>query len=248
MLSLRSNHTLSRQFAKYTSLSLGTCALASAQSNAEVIQLDLSNLGSNNQNITGYNGGIPFGISNTVNQVLGVGSGNWTVLWTNTPAKGIGGNGSTMNFFVDSLSYNATPHNFTSNAFIGSTIATPKSNNNDKSCFEYGNYLAPSFNANRYLGFYDSGVNKYGWLEATWDGSTGTFEFISGAYENVAGRGILAGSLVSVPEPGTLTLGSLALLAGGGAAVRRHRKQRHQQATIPTAEPAAERAESAPVS
>jgi len=39
---------------------------------------------------------------------------------------------------------------------------------------------------------------------------------------------------VPVPEPGTLTLGSLALLASGGAAVRRYRKQRQSKSANST--------------
>ena len=39
---------------------------------------------------------------------------------------------------------------------------------------------------------------------------------------------------VSVPEPGTLTLGSLALLAGGGAVVRRYRKRRQAETEAPS--------------
>ena len=216
--------------AKIGSLSL----VATGKTNAEVIALNLSNLGSNNQNITGSNAGISYG-RKTVNNVLGGTSGNWQV-WNNTDYKGIGADStsSSMSFFVTTTN-NATPRRFVKDATIGfSTTSKILSSNFHRSLFYDAGALSQNFSSpNNYLGFYDSSVNKYGWLQATWNGDTKTFTFVAGAYENTPGASILAGA-VPVPEPGTLTLGSLALLAGGGAAVRRYPKQRQSQSASTT--------------
>jgi hypothetical protein len=220
--------------AKVGSLSL----VATGKSNAEVIALNLSNLGSNNQNITGNNAGISYG-QKTINNVLGGTSGNWQV-WNNTRYKGIGTDSpsSSMSFFVTSATTPATPaspRRFSLNATIGSTTTSKiLSSNFHISLFFDAGYLSPNFSSpNNYLGFYDSNVNKYGWLQATWNGSTNSFTFVAGAYENTPGVSIRAGA-VPVPEPGTLTLGSLALLVSGGAAVRRYRKQRQSKSANST--------------
>ena len=218
--------------AKIGSLSL----VATGKTNAEVIALNLSSLGSNNQNITGSNAGISNSVK-TVNNVLGGTSGNWWV-WNNSVYKGIGADSasSSMSFFVTSATNNATPRRFVKDATIGfSTTSKILSSNFHRSLFYEAGYTpSQAFSSpNNYLGFYDSNVNKYGWLQATWNGGTKTFTFVAGAYENTPGASILAGA-VPVPEPGTLTLGSLALLAGGGAAVRRYRKQRQSPSASTT--------------
>lgn len=216
---------------------IGSLSLvATGKTNAEVIALNLSNLGSNNQNITGTNAGISNGYK-TINNVLGGSSGNWWV-WNNTNYKGIGASSlsSSMSFFVTSTTTAATPRRFSLNATIGSTTSSKiLSSNFHLSLFYDAGSLSQNFSSpNNYLGFYDSSVNKYGWLQATWNGSTKTFTFVAGAYENTAGASILAGAM-PVPEPGTLALSSLALLTGGGAAVRRYRKQRQSQ-SAPTSD------------
>ena len=213
---------------KIGSLSL----VATGKTHAEVIQLNLSNLGLNNQNITGINAGLD-GATNTKNvlEVLGNGSGDWRINFSNN-SKGIYGSNLNVWFFVNSTGAYANPHSFASNEIIGNNNGIAKSRNPPASLFKYFSDTSPTFGSNRYLGFWDGNVNKFGWLETTWDGTN--FQFLAGAYENTAGQSILAGSLVSVPEPGTLTLGSLALLAGGGAAVRRYRKQRQSPSASTT--------------
>lgn len=217
-----------------TLASIGSLSLvATGKTNAEVIALNLSSLGSNNQNITGSNAGISYG-QKTINNILGGSSGNWQV-WNNNVYKGIGADstGSSMGFFVTSATTSATPRRFSLNATIGSTTTSKILSSNFHRSLFYEAGITPSqpfSSPNNYLGFYDSNVNKYGWLQATWNGTS--FTFVAGAYENTPGVSIRAGAL-PVPEPGTLTLGSLALLAGGGAAIRRYRKQRQAQTNLP---------------
>jgi|GEM_PF-5693478 len=109
--------------AKISSLSL----VATGKSNAEVIALNLINLGSNNQNITGNNAGISYGLK-TVNNVLGGTSGNWWV-WNNSVYKGIGADStsSSMKFFVTSAA-NASPKRFADYSTIGSGSGTLSAN------------------------------------------------------------------------------------------------------------------------
>lgn len=73
-------------------------------------------------------------------------------------------------------------------------------------------YTSPNFGADSFLGFRSNG--HYGWLEVTWNSSTQVFEILGGAFEDVAGVGIEAGAVASVPEPASV-LGTIGLLAGG---------------------------------
>ena len=70
-----------------------------------------------------------------------------------------------------------------------------------------------------------------------WGDGTVSIAGLAGATDAATSLGFTQS--VAVPEPGTLTLGSLALLAGGGAAVRRYRKQRQTKssATVDANEP-----------
>ncbi len=228
-------------FTKYGCIALGSSALATVQSQAEIVTINLASAGSNSQNISGVN-------PNNINVVnpAGANSGNW---YTSSGAfSGIYGKNG-MGFAINGGI--SSPKNFAGGSVISnsSTFFTG-SGTYSQTFFKNGSTSSANFGANSYLGFQftrDGGTTfNYGYIEATWNSTSNQFQFLSAAYENTAGVGITAGA--AVPEPGTLTLGSLALLAGGGAAIRRYRKQRHQKATTPTAEPAAERAESAPVS
>lgn len=79
-------------------------------------------------------------------------------------------------------------------------------------------YTSPNFGADSFLGFRSNG--HYGWLEVTWNSSTQVFEILGGAFEDVAGVGIEAGAVASVPEPASV-LGTIGLLAGGAFVRRR---------------------------
>lgn len=64
-----------------------------------------------------------------------------------------------------------------------------------------------------YLGFRTE-ADLYGWIEYdfTRDSSTSTLSLLGGAYEDVAGVGIIAGGAAPVPEPGTMLLMGTGLL------------------------------------
>lgn len=73
-----------------------------------------------------------------------------------------------------------------------------------------------------YLGF-NTAANHYGWVQYNYtrSGSTSTLQFLGGAYSNVAGADIAAGSTSSIPEPMSLGLVGAALVAA--SLVRRRR-------------------------
>lgn len=73
-----------------------------------------------------------------------------------------------------------------------------------------------------YLGF-TTATNNYGWVQYnfTRSGSVSTLQFLSGAYSDVAGADITAGSTSSIPEPMSLGLVGAALVAA--SVVRRRR-------------------------
>jgi hypothetical protein len=100
--------------------------------------------------------------------------------------------------------------------------------------FKYGPDESPDFGSGSYMGF-QTAQGNYGWLQATWNGTTDTFQIYSGAYESVANVAILAGDTgggtSAVPEPGQVA-SSLLLLALGaaGVAIQRQRAKKKQQA------------------
>jgi hypothetical protein len=80
--------------------------------------------------------------------------------------------------------------------------------------FSFYHYSSNTFGANSFIGF-RSGNNHYGWLEVTWDSVSKDFEFIKGAFNDVAGEGIEAGRGASaIPEPASV-LSTMGMLASG---------------------------------
>ena len=84
-----------------------------------------------------------------------------------------------------------------------------------------GSLTSPDFGPGSFIGF-RSANGHYGWLEVTWDSTSGIFEILSGAYEDVPGVGIQAGAVAAVPEPAG-ALGTLGLLSAGMFLRRRKR-------------------------
>ena len=92
----------------------------------------------------------------------------------------------------------------------------------ESTTFRYFGNIAANFGPGSYVGLRfpnDNGSTfNYGYLEATWDTSTTTFQILSGAYETTPGLAI------SVPEPSTITLLAAVTLAGGLFVQRRTRR------------------------
>ena len=215
----------SYSFTKYGCIALGSFALATVQSQAEIVTINLASAGSNSQNITGVNP------ETTVLNPAGANSGTWRLFGTGSDLGMFSSGG--MKFAINGG--NASPKNFAGGSLIISNSST-FSQIPAQTFFKNGSSSSANFEANSYLGFQftrdDGATFNYGYIEATWNSTSNQFQFLSAAYENTAGVGITAGA--AVPEPGTLTLGSLALLAGGGAAVRRYRKQRQSPSASTT--------------
>ena len=215
----------SYSFTKYGCIALGSSALATVQSQAEIVTINLASAGSNSQNISGVNP------NTTVSDPAGANSGTWRLFGTGSDL-GIFSSGG-MKFAING-GY-ASPKNFAGGSLIISNSST-FSQSPAETFFKKGSSSSANFGANSYLGFQftrdDGATFNYGYIEATWNSASNQFQFLSAAYENTANVGITAGA--AVPEPGTLTLGSLALLAGGGAAVRRYRKQRQSPSASTT--------------
>ena len=108
----------------------------------------------------------------------------------------------------------ASPRNFAAGDTIdGSALFSSSASS---TVFLYDNGTTSTSNAfgkDSFLGF-RSGNNHYGWLKVTWNG-TDTFEILSGAFEDQAGAGILAGAGASaIPEPVSM-LSTMGMLASG---------------------------------
>jgi hypothetical protein len=235
--------SLPTKIIRYATASCVLGKLCATESRAEIVIIDL---GSTGFNINQVNGGLNTAGSYIRKQNFPIsGAGNLYLNYKvgGGQAIGLSGNGG-MAFAITGIS-TAAIKNFATSATIdaGSSFNT----NYNFTAFKSGSSTAANFTTSNYVGFRfgTTGNYNYGWLQTTWDGTN--FQINSGAYESTANTAILAGA-VPVPEPGTLALGSLALLTGGGAAVRRYRKQRQQQANTPAAKPATEGAESAPAS
>ena len=215
--------SLPTKIIRYATASCVLGKLCATESRADIVMIDVGPTGFN---INQVNGNVAVGSFRTVNSFPTTGGGlsllNQAGSSVSTGLKGEG------NLYFATTGSVASIIKFTTNDIINAGSATSWTTNYLWSSFNSSN----TFSTNNYVAFrFGSGgaispSYNYGWLQTTWDGTN--FQINSGAYETTVNTAILAGA-VPVPEPGTLTLGSLALLAGGGAAVRRYRKQRQNQ-------------------
>jgi len=180
-----------------------------ATAEAAVVQLDVTS-------ISGVNAGLAPRGSKTVSlESLGLNSGGDLTLHYQFKAKyetdptltGLSATGAAM---IAAGTGATSPTNFSAGTLIGSDA--PFTSTKYNTLFVHGSNVSPDFGPDSFIGF-KSADGHYGWLEVTWDSSTGNFEILDGAYENVAGVAIQAG-VSAVPEPAG-ALGTLGLLAGG---------------------------------
>ena len=219
--------SLPTKFVQYASASYALGKLCATESRAEIVMINVGS-GSGGFNINQVNGGLNTAGSYIRKQNFPISGGGdlfLTYKLGGGQAIGLGGqNGMALGVTAVAT---ASIKNFSAGAAIdgGSLFNT----NYNFTAFKSGAATAANFTTNNYVGFQfgTAGNYHYGWLQTTWDGTN--FQINSGAYESTANPAILAGATAPVPEPATLTLGSLALLAGGGAAIRRYRKQRQNQ-------------------
>ena len=204
-------------------------AFTSAQ--AALIPIDLTNFGG--QNITGINAGLPNGGDLFIlNQNLGSAAGGIDL--------GIFAN--SHSWFGFSLKYSDPNRQV--------AVAVNSSNDSDPTVFASGgsigssslwsfsswNYafttpsgpVAPDMGPGSYLGFRlttPSNDYLYGYIEATWNSSSQTFQLLSAAFEDTPNQPIIAGSAsASVPEPGGAAMMGVGVLAVALGVFRHFRK------------------------
>ena len=222
------SHSLPTKFVQYASASYALGKLCATETRAEIVMINVGS-GSGGFNINQVNGNVAVGSYQIKNNFPLTGAGQ-LYLFNQSGLSSITGltGKSGLALGVTAIA-NASIKKFSAGATINGTTSFNESQY--FTAFKSGGATAANFTTSDYVGFQfgTAGNYHYGWLQTTWDGTN--FQINSGAYESTANTAILAGATAPVPEPGTLTFGSLALLAGGGAAVRRYRKQRQAQST-----------------
>ena len=213
------------RLAAYLAAGVGSSMLATAEVEAGVVAIDLTNVGG--RNITGVCAGMNFGDSRIqiLNWLGAAGTGTLNIY---RQSGQIGLDGSSGLFLAVNGSAYASPRNFGAGASIdaSATFTTYYK----RPPFRYGvisGSTSPDFGAGSFMGFrFGSGSTwNYGYIEVlwTWTGtqSTSTFQLLSAAYESTANTAILAGAPPTpIPAPS-----ALALLALGGGAFRRARQR-----------------------
>ena len=218
----------SARLGAYLAAGVGASMLATANSDAAIIGVDISAF-------AGPNGGLPPNSSATINDWAGPGTG--TLYPYSGATYALNGNrwwglyeGPGLQFAVSGI--RSSPTNFSSGSPIGSSAVFSlfgyQATFQNFYSFSNQTYTSPDFGPNSFMGFRfvnGSGYN-YGWLEVTWDAATTTLEVLSGAYETDPDVAILAGQgpgPAPIPEPGTWAAAALLV---GGAPFDRWRKRR----------------------
>jgi hypothetical protein len=213
----------------YLATAVGSCGLATSADGA-IVNIDLTNVQGNN--ITGPNGGVTAGSKLTIANWLGAGTGQIEIYNSSSGYTGLDGyptGGISLLFAVTGSGY-ASPRNFAANATIDSSATW--TGVASRIFFDYAGLYSANFGANSFMGFrFGSSSWNYGWIEATWNSSTTTFQLLSAAYESTPDTAILAGAAAPVPEPST---GALAALVLGGTALGVARRRRKQEAAATT--------------
>ena len=226
--------SLPTKIIRYATASCVLGKLCATDSRAEIVMINVGS-GSGGFNINQVNGNVAVGNYQKKNNFPLTGAGQLYLFnqFGSSSITGLAGK-SGMALGITAPNPNPTPASIKKFS-AGATIDGTTSFNTSQyfTAFKSGSVTAANFTTSDYVGFQFGtlGNYNYGWLQTTWDGTN--FQINSGAYESTANVAIQAGA-VAVPEPGTLTLGSLALLAGGGAAVRRYRKQRQSPSASTT--------------
>jgi hypothetical protein len=210
--------------ASYLSVGVTGAMMATAHTEAAVVNIDITNVLGSGADISGVNAGMTFGQADRdVNNWLGCANAGIQIYF-DSDYIGVLPSGWMM-FASDG---DAQPRNFASGAMIDASA--PWLWSGDDASFYYGSdgEISPNFGAGSFMGFRFSGdfgtTWNYGYLEVlwTWGGSpaSSTFEILGGAWESTANTGILAGATAAVPVPAASLL---ALMALGGNSFRRSR-------------------------
>jgi len=217
--------TRATRLAGYLAAGVGSSMLATSHADAAIVTIDLTNCGSNNQNITGVNAGMTY--NQNKRTVLNFVAGGTLELYFRNRDIGIesddGGSGNLFRFATNNAS--ASPKNFATGSLIDGPNAANWTADAGQSEFRLPSGISPNFGPGSFMGFRfstNNGVDwNYGYIEILWNftgtDSTSTFQLLSAAYESTANLGILAGGAAPVPGAG----GLMGLMALGGGAFRR---------------------------
>ena len=221
----------SSRLGAYFAASVGGSMLATPNSDAAIVGI---NIGPSGFNIGGINGGVALGSFTSINNFPAAGEGTlnlYNSLYDGEQGRvylGISGGWFYAPMqFASGFGY-ATPTNFALNQSIDSSSYFPTFGSNVLFYFNTGSstYTSPNFGPGSYMGFKTASGN-YGWLEVTWNSTSREFQILSGAYQDEVGVAILAGDTgaAPIPEPGTWAAAALLV---GGAAFMRWRKRRDE--------------------
>jgi hypothetical protein len=210
----------------YLATAVGSCGLATSVDGA-IVNIDLTDV--QGADITAPNGGLAPGQSTSFADWLGAGTGKLDVYNGGSNIYGLDGDNGLV--FAVLGTGTTVPRNFASNATIDSSATW--SQLASQTAFRTSSSYSANFDAGSFMGFRfgTTGNFNYGWIEATWNSSTNTFQLLSAAYESTPETAILAGAAAPVPEPST---GALAALVLGGAALGVARRRRKQEAAATT--------------
>ena len=214
---------------RYLAAGLGATGLATAESEAGIVNLNISALGTPAQNMSAVNAvapGVQATIFNTVPTSVTGGVTNAILVANNFTTGERGLMALTDTEFLTGSVY-TSPTNLTDGTLVGATAppgATWTPSGSPNAWFAYDVDESPSFGPGSFMGFRvkrnsPSGYN-YGYFRVTWDNATNNFQILSGAYESTPNTPI------AVPEPVTMALAGIAALALGAGAIRRSRKAR----------------------
>jgi hypothetical protein len=204
---------------RYLAAGFGVTGLATVESEAAIVNLDVSS-------ISGVNGGLsPGGVTNFTGFVPATPGTGFTVYnaFGSYSQRGVT-QLSRVRFAAGPAL--ASPTKFVAGNLVSSANSFPSSYYQSVFSTTYGaGGVSPNFGPGSYLGFriQDQFVPTnfyYGYLETTWNSTTNQFQILSGAYENTPNTAI------TVPEPSAIALTGIGALALGAGAIRRSRKAR----------------------
>lgn len=199
---MKSARTKSGRLGTYLTITVGAGTLAGT-SEAAIVNLDL---GPSGLNIAGVNAGL-----NSSKTTVPFPTGGVLGVYHTFGDSGYTGLDGSYGLVFAINGGDASPRKFSAGDIIGNQISGWSGSAFD-TVFRYENVgTSPNFGSGSFMGFRTAGGN-YGWLEVTWDSTSGNFEILSGAYEDVTGVPIQA--VAAVPEPAG-ALGTLGLLSAG---------------------------------
>ena len=221
---------------RYLAAGLGATGLATAESEAGIVNLNISALGTPPKNMSGVNAGLNPGVSVNIEDTV-----------PTSVTGGVTNRIQVANNFTSSADERGLAP-FTATEFLTGSVYTSPTNLADgtlvgptapggsrwstaslaaNAWFAYNPDTlseSPNFGPGSYMGFRvqhgPSSGYIYGYFGVTWDNVTNNFQILSGAYESTPNTPI------AVPEPATMALTGIAALALGAGAIRRSRKAR----------------------